>query len=363
MGWCLEASATVARLGPKPHVNHRPPRLIAIYLRPLEATPLLPTSFFSLTRNHVHPQPDSQTHPYVPSCSPPLTSNLPPAVKEASELSLSPSPDFAAAPLESDLFEWHFTLRGPPSPSPFSGGLYHGRIALPPSYPLRPPSFRFLTPSGRFEVNREICLSITGFHEETWQPAWGIRTALVAIRSFMDSEAGGAVGGLNADESVRRRLAAESKGWKCATCGRGNGEIMEEQERMVREAGGTGEEVVETVPEELRLGYRDEMGRQDEEQTTETETKEKEAVKTEETAQEQRHIRLPRAIPERMPVRRGQAAAASAAAEHSTTRATQVVQQQIPPPRRPLADTSTLDKAIYATAGVLVFMIIRLLFF
>jgi len=45
--------------------------------------------------------------------------------------------------------------------------------------------FRFLTPSARFEVNRDICLSMSGHHEETWQPAWGIRTALVALRAFM----------------------------------------------------------------------------------------------------------------------------------------------------------------------------------
>lgn len=101
------------------------------------------------------------------------------AVKEAAELSNAPSPEYTAAPLESDLFEWHFTFRGPPN-SAFANGIYHGRIVLPPTYPLRPPSFRFATPSGRFEVNREICLSISGHHEETWQPAWGVRTALVA---------------------------------------------------------------------------------------------------------------------------------------------------------------------------------------
>ncbi|PNY18324.1 Uncharacterized protein TCAP_07556, partial [Tolypocladium capitatum] len=107
-----------------------------------------------------------------------LTAPLP-QVREAAEISNSPSPDYMAEPLESDLFEWHFTLRGPPN-SVYGQGLYHGRIVLPPTYPLRPPSFRFTTPNGRFEANREICLSISGHHEETWQPAWGIRTALVA---------------------------------------------------------------------------------------------------------------------------------------------------------------------------------------
>jgi ubiquitin-conjugating enzyme E2 J1 len=104
---------------------------------------------------------------------------IPAAVREAAELSNSPSPDYAAEPLESDLFEWHFTMKGPPN-SVYSEGLYHGRIVLPSSYPLRPPSFRFTTPNGRFETNREICLSISGHHEETWQPAWGLRTAIVA---------------------------------------------------------------------------------------------------------------------------------------------------------------------------------------
>lgn len=114
-------------------------------------------------------------------------------VREAAELSNTPSPDYTATPLDDNLFEWHFTLRGPPGESSpvagagssasggvYSEGMYHGRIVLPPTYPLRPPSFRFLTPSGRFETNREICLSISGHHEETWQPAWGLRTALVA---------------------------------------------------------------------------------------------------------------------------------------------------------------------------------------
>ncbi|KAK0943381.1 hypothetical protein LTR29_005169 [Friedmanniomyces endolithicus] len=179
-------------------------------------------------------------------------------LKEASELANQPSSDYHAAPLETDLFEWHFTFRGPPAPSPFENGLYHGRIVLPPAYPLKPPSFRFLTPSGRFEVNREICLSISGHHEETWQPAWGIRTALVAIRSFMDTSAGGQLGGMEASEEVRRRMAGQSAGWKCAACAKSNAEVMREQDEAVREQGGE-RKAQETVPEELRLAYRENL--------------------------------------------------------------------------------------------------------
>jgi len=60
-------------------------------------------------------------------------------LKEVAELAAEserPGALFTAAPLESDLFEMHFTVRGPPETA-FEGGLYHGRILLPPEYPLK----------------------------------------------------------------------------------------------------------------------------------------------------------------------------------------------------------------------------------
>jgi ubiquitin-conjugating enzyme E2 J1 len=177
-------------------------------------------------------------------------------VREAAEISNSPSADYTAEPLESDLFEWHFTIRGPPN-SAYSEGLYHGRIVLPPSYPLRPPSFRFTTPNGRFEANREICLSISGHHEETWQPAWGIRTAIVALRSFMETDARGQLGGFDTTEAVRRRLAAESHAFRCGTCARTNADIIQESEQRARDAERPSDDV--EIPKELNLGFRDEL--------------------------------------------------------------------------------------------------------
>ncbi|KAI9158812.1 Ubiquitin-conjugating enzyme [Paramyrothecium foliicola] len=177
-------------------------------------------------------------------------------LREAAELSNSPSPDYTAEPLESDLFEWHFTLRGPPN-SVYGEGFYHGRIVLPPTYPLRPPSFRFTTPNGRFEANREICLSISGHHEETWQPAWGIRTAIVALRSFMETDARGQLGGLESPEAVRRRLAKESASFKCAACAKTNAEIIKESEERAGQANSSGNEI--EVPKELNMNWRDEM--------------------------------------------------------------------------------------------------------
>lgn len=181
-------------------------------------------------------------------------------LREAQEITSSPSADYTAEPLESDLFEWHFTLRGPPNSS-YSNGIYHGRIILPPTYPLRPPSFRFMTPSGRFEANREICLSISGHHEETWQPAWGVRTALVALRSFMETDARGQLGGLETTDAVRQRLASESSSFKCSACAKTNGEIIKECEERANEAASSSSSAKEEVevPKELSMGWRDEM--------------------------------------------------------------------------------------------------------
>jgi ubiquitin-conjugating enzyme E2 J1 len=186
--------------------------------------------------------------------------------RELSACSSNPNPSFHAHPVsDEDLFEWHFTLLGPPSPSPYAGGLYHGRISLPLTYPLKPPNFRFLTPSGRFEVNREICLSISGFHEESWMPAWGIRTALVALRTFMGEEGtAGQVGGLEASKEVRERMARSSKQWKCDGCGgKTNEEIMQEWWAICREKGiDVKEEAgLEELPEGLKLAFKDEMGK------------------------------------------------------------------------------------------------------
>ncbi|KAJ5782525.1 hypothetical protein N7457_004299 [Penicillium paradoxum] len=159
-------------------------------------------------------------------------------LKESSDLHKNPSPYFTAGPTsDSNLHDWHFTLAGPPS-TPYAQGLYHGRITFPATYPLRPPSFRFLTPSGRFEVNREICLSISGHHEETWQPAWGVRTALLGIRSeIFGSESKGQVGGMEGSDEVRREYARLSLGWRCRECGVGNLEIMKEVWGVCRERG------------------------------------------------------------------------------------------------------------------------------
>ncbi|CAM9502543.1 unnamed protein product [Ectocarpus sp. 4 AP-2014] len=145
-----------------------------------------------------------------------------PAIKrihaDVRELMKDPSDQYHAAPLESNLFEWHFTIRGPPD-TEFEGGVYHGRIILPPEYPFRPPDIMFNTPNGRFSTGMKICLTISSYHPEHWQPAWGIRLILEALISFFPSPSHGALGGLDWSAGERKRLAVESRQWKCYKCG------------------------------------------------------------------------------------------------------------------------------------------------
>ena len=86
----------------------------------------------------------------------------------------------------------------------------------------------------------------------------------------MEGGAKGQVGGMEMADGERKRLAAESKGWKCAGCGgRSNEEVLVEEEkrskewqeqRKKKEGEVTGKERREEVPKELRFGFRDEMG-------------------------------------------------------------------------------------------------------
>lgn len=134
------------------------------------------------------------------------------------ELTMNPSDRYHAAPLENDMFEWHFTIRGADG-TDFEDGVYHGRILLPADYPFKPPNIVFLTPSGRFETNIKVCLSFSAYHPELWQPAWGIRLILEALISFLPTKADGAIGALDWTSEERRKLAKKSVEFSCSNCG------------------------------------------------------------------------------------------------------------------------------------------------
>ena len=62
------------------------------------------------------------------------------------------------SPMRGNLLEFHFSFTGTEGSS-YCGGIYHGRILLHPDYPRKAPSISVLTPTGRWECGKDICLS------------------------------------------------------------------------------------------------------------------------------------------------------------------------------------------------------------
>ncbi|XP_060877986.1 ubiquitin-conjugating enzyme E2 J1-like [Metopolophium dirhodum] len=174
-------------------------------------------------------------------------------MREAIELS-EPTDEYSAHPLEDNLFEWHFTMRGPQA-SEFDGGIYHGRILLPTEYPMKPPNIILLTPNGRWETNKKICLSISSHHPETWQPSWSIRTALLALIAFMPTNGRGSLGALEYTPEERLSLAKKSRNWICDCCGQisnllANNKakpLTKEESELIKSVTFKGEEAAEKV--------------------------------------------------------------------------------------------------------------------
>ena len=54
----------------------------------------------------------------------------------------------------------------------------------PEDYPARPPYIMLTMNNGAFIINHKICLSITDYHPESWNPAWTVTHIIVGCISF-----------------------------------------------------------------------------------------------------------------------------------------------------------------------------------
>ena len=101
-----------------------------------------------------------------------------------------------------------FQVRGPED-TPYFGGVYHGKLVFPKEFPFLPPAIYMITPSGRFECNIRLCLSISDYHPKQWNPGWSVAAILTGLLSFMLEDTP-TVGSIQTSTHVKRTYARSS---------------------------------------------------------------------------------------------------------------------------------------------------------
>ncbi|KAI5078885.1 hypothetical protein GOP47_0006556 [Adiantum capillus-veneris] len=133
--------------------------------------------------------------------------------KEFRALCKEPVPHVVAKPSPSNILEWHYVLEGSEG-TPFAGGVYHGKLKFPADYPYKPPGISMLTPNGRFATQKRLCMSMSDFHPETWNPMWSVSSILTGLLSFMMEKAP-TTGSVSSTDEEKHRFAQASLAFNC----------------------------------------------------------------------------------------------------------------------------------------------------
>lgn len=121
--------------------------------------------------------------------------------KEHKTLQKDTDPFFRAVATENDVRLWYFIIKGAEG-TVYDGGYYMGKLVFPGKYPFKAPAVQMITPSGRFKTGMDLCLSISNYHPESWNPSWGARSVILGLHSFMSDEADPTTaGGITAKQS------------------------------------------------------------------------------------------------------------------------------------------------------------------
>ena len=87
---------------------------------------------------------------------------------------------------ETDMTIWYIMVLN--MGDPYKGGEYIFKLTATKNFPVKPPVFEALTPSGVFELGGRVCISIGDFHPNEWRGslglpgfAWQIYNSLVSV--------------------------------------------------------------------------------------------------------------------------------------------------------------------------------------
>ncbi|KAK9734237.1 hypothetical protein RND81_04G125200 [Saponaria officinalis] len=70
------------------------------------------------------------------------------------------------------------------------------------------------TPNGRFMTQKKICLSMSDFHPESWNPMWSVSSILTGLLSFMVDNSP-TTGSVTTTVEEKQRLAKASLAFNC----------------------------------------------------------------------------------------------------------------------------------------------------
>jgi len=97
--------------------------------------------------------------------------------------------NFICLPDPEDLYTWYYIIFN--MPDEFKGGYYIGKVKCKDNYPAVAPNITIFTDNGKFRTNKlqpdGICLSISDFHPESWNPAWKVNQIVLGLVSFWNT--------------------------------------------------------------------------------------------------------------------------------------------------------------------------------
>jgi len=99
---------------------------------------------------------------------------------------------FICLPDPEDVYTWYYIVFGLDYKE-YNGGFYMGKIVCPPEYPAKAPRIYMLTDNGRFKTDKNgyadgICLSVSYYHPESWNPVWKVNQIVIGLVSFWATE-------------------------------------------------------------------------------------------------------------------------------------------------------------------------------
>jgi len=130
--------------------------------------------------------------------------------KEFSDIIDNPIPNIKLAYVDNNILNLYCLIYNLKE-SEYLDGEYIFNIRISKNYPFEPPDFYFLTPNGKFDINKKLCFSNSSYHKNEWSPLWNIKTIILGFLSFFLEKISTGIGHIHNSEEIKQEYAKNSK--------------------------------------------------------------------------------------------------------------------------------------------------------